>query len=267
MHLTAVKECPNCSANLEAPFKYCPTCGQSTHIHRFNLPHIFHEVFHALTHADKGVIYLLKGLATRPGIVAREYILEGKRKKYFNPFTFLVLVLGLTLFFNSVFRPYTQTSRDLVERAKTGQYQSEQERQRIIGFAERRQNLQAFIEKRNNLILFLAIPIIALVYWLFFLRTGLNYAEHLVAQVFFSSFYSLFTTLVLTPIRPVFPGNNAFNYSQLGFQLLYLTFAYYQFLPATRPRSILKTALITLVGLLTWGIVSAGASFLYIMYG
>ncbi|MFC5412374.1 DUF3667 domain-containing protein [Larkinella bovis] len=266
MSLTAVNECPNCTASLEEPFRYCPNCGQTTPIHRFNLPHIFHEIFHALTHADKGVLHLVKELAVRPGLVAREYILEGKRKKYFNPFTFLVLVLGLTVFLNSVFHPYTR-SQNLVQKAEARPYGSERERQQMIGIAERRQNLQAFIEKRNNLILFLAIPIISMVYWLFFLRTGINYAEHLVAQVFFSSFYALLTALVLTPFRQLLPEGNAFNYSQLLVQLVYLTIAYYQFLPAHRPRSVLKTALVTLVGLITWAVFSVGVSSLYIIYG
>ncbi|RCR67534.1 DUF3667 domain-containing protein [Larkinella punicea] len=266
MSLNAVKECPNCSANLEDSFNYCPKCGQTTSIHRFNLPHIFHEIFHALTHADKGVLHLLKGLATRPGMVAREYILEGKRKKYFNPFTFLVLVLGLTLFANSIFHPYTRTNNP-VQVAATRPYKSEQQKQFALKLAERQQTVQAFLEKRSNLIVFLAIPVITLAYWLFFFRTGINYAEHLVAQVFFSGFYSLFSTLVLTPIRQVFPEGNWFSITQLASQLVYLTLAYYQFLPPGRPKSIIKTALITLAGLMTWAVFSAGVIYLYVRFG
>ena len=40
----------------------------------------------------------MKNLAIRRGKTAREYILGGKRKKYYNPFTFLLLVLGFTVF-------------------------------------------------------------------------------------------------------------------------------------------------------------------------
>lgn len=104
--LSFMETCPNCSTLLEKKFAYCPICGQSAHIHRFNLPHVFHEVFHALTHADKGLLHLIKNLTLRPGVTAREYILEGKRKTYFNPFTFLLLVLGLTVLANSYFKPY-----------------------------------------------------------------------------------------------------------------------------------------------------------------
>ncbi|KAA9349815.1 DUF3667 domain-containing protein [Larkinella humicola] len=266
MSLNAVKECPNCSANLNVSFNYCPRCGQTTSLHRFNLPHIIHEIFHVITHADKGVLLLLKELAIRPGMVAREYILEGKRKKYFNPFTFLVLVLGLTLFANSIFHPYTRTNNP-VQVAATRHYKSEQQKQLALKLAERQQTIQLFLEKRSNLVAFLAVPVITLVYWLFFFRTGINYAEHLVAQVFFSGFYSLFWTLVLTPIRQMFPEGNWFSIAQLAFQLLYLTVAYRQFLPPDRPTSYLKSALAAVTGIVAWAFLSAGIFFLYVRFG
>ncbi|GEM_PF-4297466 len=84
MHPT---DCLNCGAAWQPGMNYCPQCGQKTDIHRLTFTHILHEFFHAFTHADKGIFHLLKGLATQPGTVAREYV-EGKRKKYFNPFTF-----------------------------------------------------------------------------------------------------------------------------------------------------------------------------------
>ncbi|MCY7349575.1 MAG: DUF3667 domain-containing protein [Cytophagaceae bacterium] len=40
--------------------------------------------------------------AQRPGSTL------GKRKRYFNPFTFLLLVLGFTIFVNSIFHPYSR---------------------------------------------------------------------------------------------------------------------------------------------------------------
>ncbi|GAB3927918.1 DUF3667 domain-containing protein [Larkinella terrae] len=264
MSLTALKECPNCSATLEGTDKFCPNCGQTTSIHRFNLPHIFHEIFHAFTHADKGVLLLLKELAIRPGIVAREYILEGKRKKYFNPFTFLLLMVGLTLLVNSVFHPYTDRTQNLVKRAEAKQYRSEEMRQRMIGYAERQQNMQTFIEKKNNLIIFLSIPLMAFIFWLFFLRSGVNYAEHLVAQVFFTGFYALVVFVLLTPLLKTIPG---FWRIQLLLHVVYLTIAYYRFLPGTRSFGLLKTLGASLLALMTWMVFSFGVGFLYIRYG
>ncbi|WP_128543051.1 DUF3667 domain-containing protein [Larkinella soli] len=266
MSLTLVKQCPNCRTGLESEYNYCPACGQTTHLHRFNLHHIFHEVFHALTHADKGVIHLVKELTIRPGVVAREYILEGKRKKYFNPFTFLVLIVGLTIFVNSIVHPYTRSS-DPVGQAAGREYRTEQERQQKLKVAERIRTSQQFLEKRGNVIIFLAIPIVTLTFWLLFFRSGVNYAEHLVAQVFFTGYYSLITSLVFTPLRPLFPNANAFAGTQILFQLVYITFAYYQFLPPNRPKSVFRVALATLAALMTWAVVSFAAMYLYIRFG
>ena len=96
--------CLNCEENLEVSAKFCPQCGQKTSTHRLTIAHILHDGLHALTHADKGIFHLLKDLAVKPGIVAREYI-AGKRKRYFNPFTFFLIMMGLFVvsasYFNS----------------------------------------------------------------------------------------------------------------------------------------------------------------------
>lgn len=81
-----IKNCLNSEHCLTTNQKFCSQCGQEVVIHKFALKHFFHEVFHEFTNADKGMFYLLKELALKAGVVAREHI-EGKRKKYFNPFT------------------------------------------------------------------------------------------------------------------------------------------------------------------------------------
>lgn len=264
MLLTALKECPNCSYELRPNEHYCASCGQSTHIHRFNLPHVFHEIFHALTHADKGVLHLIKELAIRPGVVAREYVLEGKRKKYFNPFTFLVLTVGLVVLSNSVFHPYTHNVATTYSEAAQPELTREQQLQ---GRIERRQNLMRFIEKRGNILIFLAVPILAFVYWLFFRRTGINFAEHLVAHVFFMGFYALVNALILVPLFQYLPNKPYYSMMPLLLQFFYLTFAYISFLPGTTSFKLLKTATATLLALIGWFIVSAGAGGLYIGLG
>ena len=47
--------CKNCGN--EYSENYCNRCGQKT-VHRITLSHVGHEVVHAVTHADKGIIHL-----------------------------------------------------------------------------------------------------------------------------------------------------------------------------------------------------------------
>ncbi len=92
-------QCLNCQTAFTGNF--CNHCGQKKEVKRFTFSYIFSEFFHAFTHADKGVLVLLKQIIIHPGKVAYEYIEEGKRKKYFNLFTFFLLVTALATFVES----------------------------------------------------------------------------------------------------------------------------------------------------------------------
>ncbi len=56
------------------------------------------------THADKGLFQLLRDLVIKNGQVAREYV-DGKRKKYFSPLNFFLLVAAVFVFFFSLQSP------------------------------------------------------------------------------------------------------------------------------------------------------------------
>jgi len=262
MQLTALKSCPNCTSELDEAAQYCSHCGQHAHTHRFDLPHILHETFHAVTHADKGFLHLTRELALRPGLVAREYIQEGKRKRYFNPFTYLIIVLGILLLVNSITHPYTQRQTSTLAKAPSARVSSPPS-----PYRERQAQVSAFFEKNNKLVLLFAIPIISLAFWLFFRRAGLNYAEHLVANVFFSGFYVLFTALVLAPLVALLQWKAYYNLAQMFFQLIYLAAAYYHFLAYRRPVLYLKTGLASACALLLWALFSGGLVFAYIALG
>lgn len=94
--------CLNCKTDLGQGQQFCSACGQKSNTHRLSLAHFLHEGFHAMTHADKGIFHLLKCLTIRPGSTAREY-LSGRRKAYFNPFTFFLLIMGVFVFLNIYF--------------------------------------------------------------------------------------------------------------------------------------------------------------------
>lgn len=88
--------CRNCEQPLTG--KYCSHCGQKGDVPQFTFKHIFEEAFHAFTHADKSFLSFLQKLVVNPGKLAYEYIIERKRKQYFNPFTFFLLVTAISAF-------------------------------------------------------------------------------------------------------------------------------------------------------------------------
>jgi hypothetical protein len=171
--------CKNCAFDFEG--KFCPNCSQKADTHRFTIGHFVHDFFHALTHTDKGMLYLIREMFTRPGQVALEYN-AGKRKKYFNPITFLlimtavqVFVIAKTNFFDAVtsssqtyFRKMISTEKSDLERFDRQMEES---------------NKQVSKVTETKLTTFLLTPLLAMFTWLFFRKSGHNLAENLIFNV------------------------------------------------------------------------------------
>lgn len=174
MHST---NCLNCGSALELSQHFCPQCGQKADTHRISLGHIWHDLIHAVTHADKSIFSLVWQLLLRPGTVAREYV-EGKRMKYFNPFTFLILVVGIAsiILISSGFTNFSGNSRVPPN------------------------PVSGFFNKHINLIIFLNVPFLALFGTLFFRKGGKNFAENLVLAAYASGERSVFFSLVIAPL-------------------------------------------------------------------
>ena len=89
-------KCLNCGN--ETVNSFCSICGQKNSTHRFSMKHFFlHDFIHGVFHLDKGFLFTLKELYTRPGHSIREYI-QGKRAKYFNYFTLMLLIYAISHF-------------------------------------------------------------------------------------------------------------------------------------------------------------------------
>lgn len=257
--------CANCGAAIDPSYKACPQCGQKTAIHRFTVPHFLHELFHAFTHADKSVVMLARELIIRPGTVLKEYIIEGKRKKYFNPFTFLIIVLGFSVFMNSVFHPLQKNSYFTAERV---QAEKSVKKQKLLQtFNEKQQKINAFVEKRSNIVTFVIAPIMAFAFWLVFKGKHLNFAEHLVSYLILTSMLSLFSSICFTPLMGVLPYEK-FYLVALGnvvVQLLYTCYAYKSFLNLKGIGELFLVVVANLLGMLIWLFLLTVVSFIYLL--
>lgn len=180
----SVDVCRNCSATLAPEAGFCAACGQRASIGtRLTMREIAHDVVHALTHADHSIFALVRGLATRPGHVAREYI-GGQRRRHFGPWAFLLITVALAsavILLTDVhwFRPYGDSPAADV------------------------------LQRHVNLAILLQMPILAALCALFFPRARLNYAEHLVLAAYTSGFHALYLAVVETPLLALTHANTA----------------------------------------------------------
>jgi Protein of unknown function (DUF3667) len=78
--------CTNCNAIIIE--KYCPNCGQAAEMKRISWHYLQHEFMH-LFHLEKGFIYTVKQLVTKPGESIRVF-LKKNRNRLIKPIPFLV---------------------------------------------------------------------------------------------------------------------------------------------------------------------------------
>lgn len=90
--MAAHRDCANCGT--PASGAYCTACGQRIDIHPLTLPHLLHEIPHAVFHVDRGILVTIRELALHPGRTINAY-LDGRRIRYFNPLSLLMILAGL----------------------------------------------------------------------------------------------------------------------------------------------------------------------------
>ena len=226
MHPT---NCLNCGIALHHEEQFCGRCGQKAIVHRLSFHELWHDAVHYFTHADKGIFQLLKKLATHPGVVAREYV-EGKRKKYFKPLNFWLIVAGIVVFMTSFFyEPNDKRSRQLEYAASVAK--NLEQKKYLLAIAGRTKQVSRVTGKYSNVINMLATPVFTFFFWLFYYRGRYNYIEHLVANMYFVGFMMLFYALLVVPLNHFAPK---LNFVVLGcfflFEIIYRGFAYQQFM-------------------------------------
>ena len=158
--------CANCGNTYTGHF--CNQCGQKQ-VHRYTVKHVLHEIMHVFTHADKGIFSFAWQVVTRPGTIALDMV-EGRRKRYFNLFQYLVLIVGIGTFVMNKTHLMEQTMQSMNNMTGT----------KVTGqMAVMQQQMVVALQKYFNLVQFFLIPVYALFSWLFLRRGNYNYAENL----------------------------------------------------------------------------------------
>lgn len=79
--------CKNCNTELNS--KFCPDCGQPTNLKRIDGHYIIHEIEHVL-HFERGILYTVRELITKPGQNIRNYLSEN-RTRLVKPIIFIII--------------------------------------------------------------------------------------------------------------------------------------------------------------------------------
>lgn len=85
----------NCDAAPPERARSCPACSQRADTTRLTISDMLRESTHSFLNVERGPLAMLRGLLTRPGDIARDYVC-GRRRRYYGPFATLVVLVGAT---------------------------------------------------------------------------------------------------------------------------------------------------------------------------
>lgn len=169
---TSIASCNNCGEYIEK--KYCSHCGQKHDEHRIHLKSLLHDIPHAIFHIDSGFFYNALQLFKRPGLAIREY-LEGRRKLYFHPITYLAIMLVLNLMAVKITNLHYYDEHELLTMSP-----------KEVAFIKEYDASQWWFLEHTYLYMLLAIPVCAIFCYGFFrlLKQRFNFAENAIIIMF-----------------------------------------------------------------------------------
>ena len=205
--------CLNCTETING--KFCINCGQKSDTHRITLKHfLFHDILHGVWHMEKAIFFTTKEVVTRPGFAALDYI-SGKRIKYYNIFSLIVLILGFNLFLYHYYNYLMLTIRGVSD----------------VDDSTNSALLQ-FATKYEKPLMLLLIPMMAICSFIAFNKRKFNFAEHLIISGYVFVGYLLITTAgVILCFFNLFDQNfieDIVTYVERVITVLYIIFCYYQ---------------------------------------
>jgi hypothetical protein len=171
------------------------------------MAHMLHDIPHSVWHVDKGILYSIRTIISRPGSTIRSY-LAGQRADHFRPLSLLLVVTGLYAFIASVLHIEMLPPRDPSMPEAVWQAQK---------------SATDLLAKYLSWYYVGLVPVIAAFARLFLRRGGYNYAECLVIAAFITAVCNSLTLLSL-PVSYIYSGTAAIQ--KVGYVVSAISFCY-----------------------------------------
>ena len=167
--------CQNCHNEFEGNF--CNHCGQSAQVKRLDVTYLFKELPNSIFQLNRGFLFTAKEMLVRPGHAIRAFI-EGRRKPYYQPVAFLLIVstiyilVNFWLGVNTVFEDF------------------------LLGFESGAQGVEndvgdsavrKWFSKYQAYAPLFVLPVFSVASFLAFRKSKYNYVEHVVLNVYITA--------------------------------------------------------------------------------
>ena len=221
--------CLNCSASVNENF--CSRCGQKAEVKRLSWHNLGEEVFHFFTHIEKGFLKTTVQLIIHPGRLCKDY-LDGKRKAYHKPVSFLLIWITLYLFTFYMVGHITHFESNYPDS--------------IVTWDSTTLNL---IQKYRSLIDIVILPLTAFINWLIIGRPKLNYVEVLCISFYLYSLTLIFhiAHIIISALLGNYYRNNIAEYLAVVLLGLWGVWACYDFYKQYKVRFLLPKLIIWVI--------------------
>jgi Protein of unknown function (DUF3667) len=236
-----ILHCKSCAAPLSGV--YCGQCGQKVIQRRITMRAIFDDIFSQISNVDHGLIYTFLMLFKKPDQVVLDY-LAGKTIKYSSPFRYLIFWSAVSALIYIGFGFYDQ------QIAGMDNLMQPSDDQNVNEFAKLYNDL---MKQNFQLFSILFIPFFAIFTRIFFKKSGLNYAEHLVANAYFSAQASI----VFMPLLLFNLNMDLITTLSMLSMTLYYTYSIRKLFKQSWLASFFKVVMIYLLSIFLFGLMAA----------
>lgn len=213
--------CKTCDFQLSNTAQYCSNCGAKIVHDRLSLKGTWEEFVGPFFSWDNNFWRTFFGLFKNPKDVLEAYI-TGARKKYFQPFSYIILYATIAVFFYKFF-PLEIIAN--YSEGLTDGYQNSNPSNKFPKI-----DMKAYVEVLMgyyNFFVLLLIPIYAVVSYILFKNKGHNFFEHLVFNSYLQTnlgFISLILQVFLVNVLGM-----GFGFYSILFLFLFIVFTLYAF--------------------------------------
>jgi len=163
--------CKNCGHSFEGNF--CNDCGQSSTVRRIDFKFLLHEIPNGIFHLNRGFLFTIKELSVRPGHTIREFVV-GKRIQNYKPISYFLVASALYVIATHLMGRNTFIA-DFVSGFTMGMTEQDQSSgAEVINW----------ITKNQTYVTLLFIPLFSFASYIAFIKSGYNYFEHLVLNLY-----------------------------------------------------------------------------------
>ena len=171
--------CKNCGTSLRTDYMFCPRCGAKVAPKRLTFKNLFTDVLERFFDLDNTFYRTVKTMTFRPEDVIGSYV-DGVRRRFLNPMSYLGISLGLSGFLFFLMRNFA------------GEFLSFDFMGEGTNNAASQKIMDAALEYSTFFFLIL-IPVIAVCGYLSFNRRNYNLPEHMVSAIYTLAHISVIT--------------------------------------------------------------------------